>query len=130
MNKVILIGRVGKDPEVRTIDNGNTVANFSIATSESYKDKTTGEKKEVTEWHNVVLWGKIAEIAQQYVKKGDLISIVGKNRTRSWEKDGVTRYTTEVLGDELRMLGGKSGSQGSDTPATSSSDDNSDNLPF
>lgn len=129
MNKVILIGRVGKDPEVRTIDNGNTVANFSIATSESYKDKTTGEKKEVTEWHNVVLWGKIAEIAQQYVKKGDLISIVGKNRTRSWEKDGVTRYTTEVLGDELRMLGGKSGSQEPQSSTPSSDDDNQE-LPF
>src|SRR6187401_2829922 len=107
VNKVILIGRLGKEPEVRNLDNGNTVANFTMATSESYKDRTTGEKKEITEWHNVVLWRGLAEIAQKYVHKGDLIYIEGKLRTRSWEKDGVTRYTTEVVGDNMTMLSTK-----------------------
>jgi single-strand DNA-binding protein len=107
VNKVILLGRVGKDPEVRALNNGNMVANFSLATSESYKDKTTGEKKETTEWSNLVLWGKTAEIAQKYVSKGDLIYVEGKLQTRSWEKDGVTRYTTEIVVNTLTMLGNK-----------------------
>jgi single-strand DNA-binding protein len=127
VSKTILLGRVGKDPEVRSLDNGNTVANFSIATSESYKDRTTGEKKENTEWHNLVLWGKTAEIAQQYVKKGDLIFVEGKNKTRSWEKDGVTRYTTEVLVDKLTLLGSK-GHSNSEPP--SAADNSNDDLPF
>lgn len=109
VNKVILIGRLGKDPEVRNLDNGAVVANFSIATSESYKDRTTGEKKEVTEWHNIVLWRGLAEIAQKYLRKGDMVFIEGKLRTRSWEKDGVTRYTTEVVADNMTMLSPKSG---------------------
>lgn len=128
VSKTILVGRVGKEVEARTLDDGTCVANFSLATTESYKDKASGEKKETTEWHNIVLWGKVAEIAQQYVKKGDLIFIEGKNKTRKWEKDGITRYTTEVVANELRMLGGKSGSQGSD--ASSSSDDDNQELPF
>jgi single-strand DNA-binding protein len=109
VNKVILIGRLGKDPEVRNLDNGAVVANFSIATSESYKDRTTGEKKEVTEWHNIVLWRGLAEIAQKYLHKGDQVFIEGKLRTRSWEKDGVTRYTTEVVADNMTMLSPKTG---------------------
>ena len=109
VNKVILIGRLGKDPEVRNLDNGAVVANFSIATSESYKDRTTGEKKEITEWHNIVLWRGLAEIAQKYLRKGDMVFIEGKLRTRSWEKEGVTRYTTEVVGDNMTMLTPKSG---------------------
>ena len=112
VNKVILIGRVGKDPEVRHLENGVTVANFSMATSESYKDKNTGEKKELTEWHNIVLWRGLAEVAAKYVHKGDLIYIEGKMITRKWEKDGITRYSTEVLGNNLTMLGSKSGGQG------------------
>ena len=112
VNKVILVGRLGKEPEVRNLDNGALVANFSIATSESYKDKTTGEKKEVTEWHNIVLWRGLAEIAQKYVHKGDLVYIEGKLRTRSWEKDGVTRYTTEVVADNMTMLGSRGGGGG------------------
>lgn len=112
VNKVILVGRLGKEPEVRNLDNGAVVANFSIATSESYKDKTTGEKKEVTEWHNIVLWRGLAEIAQKYVHKGDLVYIEGKLRTRSWEKDGVTRYTTEVVADNMTMLGSRGGGGG------------------
>ena len=110
VNKVILVGRLGKEPEVRNLDNGTTVANFSIATSEVYKDKTTGERKEITEWHNVVVWRALAEIAQKYLHKGDMVYIEGKLRTRSWEKDGVTRYTTEIIADSMTMLSGKPGS--------------------
>lgn len=109
VNKVILVGRVGKEPEVRNLENGAIVANFSIATSETYKDKTTGEKKEITEWHNISLWRGLAEITQKYVHKGDMLYIEGKLRTRSWEKDGVTRYTTEVIGDNMTMLTPKGG---------------------
>lgn len=112
VNKVILIGRLGKDPEVRNLDNGAVVANFSIATSESYKDRTTGEKKEITEWHNIVLWRGLAEISQKYLHKGDMVYIEGKLRTRSWEKDGVTRYTTEIVADNMNMLSPKTGGGG------------------
>ena len=107
VNKVILVGRLGKDPEARNLENGVTVANFTVATSESYKDKTTGEKKEVTEWHNIVLWRGLADIAAKYLHKGDLIYLEGKLRTRSWEKEGITRYTTEVVGDNMTMLSTK-----------------------
>lgn len=144
VNKVILIGRLGKDPEVRNLDNGAVVANFSIATSESYKDRTTGEKKEITEWHNIVLWRGLAEIAQKYLRKGDMVYIEGKLRTRSWEKDGVTRYTTEIVADNMNMLSPKSGAgagSGADysAPERSSVDnfrnagstvDATDDLPF
>lgn len=104
VNKVILVGRLGKDPEVRNLDSGVAVANFTMATSETYRDKTTGEKKEITEWHNVVLWRGLAEISQKYLHKGDMVYIEGKLRTRSWEKEGVTRYTTEVVADNMTML--------------------------
>lgn len=144
VNKVILVGRLGKDPEVRNLENGAVVANFTLATSESYKDKTTGEKKEITEWHNVVLWRGLAEISQRYLHKGDMVYIEGKLRTRSWEKEGVTRYTTEVIGDNMTMLstkGSGSGQSGSSyAPAEVSStenykasapvDSNADDLPF
>jgi single-strand DNA-binding protein len=146
VNKVILVGRLGKDPEVRNLDNGAVVANFTIATSESYKDKTTGEKKEVTEWHNVVLWRGLAEISQRYLHKGDMVYIEGKLRTRSWEKEGVTRYTTEVVADNMTMLstkgansnsssGGEYGSRpGTERTATESysqpADAGTDDLPF
>src|SRR4030095_5800394 len=141
VNKVILVGRLGKDPEVRNLENGATVANFTLATSESYKDRTTGEKKEVTEWHNIVLWRGLAEIAQKYLHKGDMVYIEGKLRTRSWEKEGVTRYTTEVLGDNMTMLSPKGGGSnaGYSSAETTSADtyrahapvDNStDDLPF
>jgi len=116
VNKVILVGRLGKDPEVRNLENGASVANFTLATSESYKDKTTGEKKEITEWHNIVLWRGLADIAAKYLHKGDVIYVEGRLRTRSWEKEGVTRYTTEIVGDNMTMLstrrdGGNSGSE-------------------
>lgn len=107
VNKVILIGNLGKDPEVRHLDNGASVANFSIATTETYKDRNSGERVDQTEWHNIVLWRGLAEVAEKYLKKGDSVYIEGKLRTRSWEKDGVTRYTTEVVGDQMTMLGGK-----------------------
>jgi single-strand DNA-binding protein len=145
VNKVILVGRLGKDPEVRNLDNGAVVANFTIATSESYKDKTTGEKKEITEWHNIVLWRGLAEISQRYLHKGDMVYIEGKLRTRSWEKEGVTRYTTEVIADNMTMLstgrgGSNSSSSGeygarSNERATSETfspqaDSGTDDLPF
>lgn len=143
VNKVILIGRLGKDPEVRNLDNGAVVANFSIATSESYKDRTTGEKKEITEWHNIVLWRGLAEIAQKYLRKGDMVYIEGKLRTRSWEKEGVTRYTTEIVADNMNMLSPKGGGSGSGEyssqersssgafpTATSVETNTTDDLPF
>lgn len=144
VNKAILVGRLGKDPEVRNLENGATVANFTLATSESYKDRTTGEKKEVTEWHNIVVWRSLAEIAQKYLHKGDMVYIEGKLRTRSWEKEGVTRYTTEVVADNMTMLstkGSSSGNSGSGySPAEPSSSDSfranvpsdtsTDDLPF
>ena len=143
VNKVILVGRLGKDPEVRNLENGATVANFTVATSESYKDRTTGEKKEVTEWHNIVLWKGLAEISQKYLHKGDMVYIEGKLRTRSWEKEGVTRYTTEVVADNMTMLStkGAGGSPAnsyspSQTSASESfrtnapADTSTDDLPF
>lgn len=141
VNKVILVGRLGKDPEIRNLDSGVSVANFTLATSETYRDKTTGEKKEITEWHNVVLWRGLAEIAQKYLHKGDMVYIEGKLRTRSWEKEGVTRYTTEIIADNMTMLSTKGSSSSSDSgysppgknnesmslPADTSS---TDDLPF
>jgi len=112
VNKVILIGNLGKDPEVRHLDNGATVANFSIATTESYKDRNSGQRVDQTEWHNIVLWRGLADVAEKYLHKGDSVYIEGKLRTRSWEKDGVTRYTTEIVGDQMTMLGGKKSDQG------------------
>ncbi|MFM8913643.1 MAG: single-stranded DNA-binding protein [Flammeovirgaceae bacterium] len=138
VNKVILVGRLGKDPEVRNLENGATVANFTMATSETYKDKTTGDRKEVTEWHNVVLWRGLADIAAKYLHKGDQVYIEGKLRTRSWEKDGVTRYTTEIVGDNMTLLGSKPGVGSSQTgsapsyqsPAMPAAPDTTDDLPF
>ena len=143
VNKVILVGNLGKDPEVRHLENGASVANFSIATSESYKDKN-GNRQEQTEWHNVVLWRGLAQIAEKYLRKGSQIYIEGKLRTRSWQdKDGNTRYTTEVVGDQMTMLGGRSsGGNENSSPSSSnepmqdngsanlSSEDEADDLPF
>ncbi len=106
VNKVILIGNLGKDPEVRHLENGAAVANFSIATSENYKDRKTGEKVSQTEWHNIVAWRGLAEIAEKYLKKGAKVYIEGKLKTRTWQdKDGNNRYSTEVITDNLTMLG-------------------------
>lgn len=121
VNKVILVGNLGRDPEVRHLENGTPVASFSLATSESYKDRTTGERKTVTEWHNVVLWRGLAEVAEKYLHKGDQVYIEGKLRTRSWEKEGVTRYTTEIVGDNMTMLGSKGQQGGGSDPMQQSS---------
>ena len=110
VNKAILIGSLGKDPELRFMPNGEAVCNFSMATSESWKDKS-GVKQEKTEWHNIVMYRKLAEIAGEYLKKGAPVYIEGRLQTRKWEKDGVTRYSTEIIGDQMQMLGSKSDKQ-------------------
>ncbi len=138
VNKVILVGRLGKDPEARTLETGVMVVNFTMATSEVYKDKVTGERKEITDWHNVVLWRGLAETASKYLHKGDQVYIEGKMRTRSWEKENVTRYTTEVIGDSMTLLGNKPGGGGNyERPAQQTSESNepstdtaTDDLPF
>ena len=128
VNKVILLGNLGKDPEVRYLDNGVAVANFSLATTENYKNKE-GERVSQTEWHNIVLWRGLAEVAEKWLKKGSSIYVEGKIRTRKWEdKAGNTRYSTEVLGDNMTMLGGKPTSEGSVESASPS--DKKDDLPF
>lgn len=106
VNKVILIGNVGKDPEVKYLESGVPVARFTLATSESYKDKD-GTRQSRTEWHNIVLWRGLAEIAEKYVKKGNPLFIEGKITNRSYEQNGVTKYFTEIVGNEMRMLGSK-----------------------
>lgn len=111
VNKIILVGNVGKDPEVRHLDSGVAVASFSLATSETYKNKD-GQKVTNTEWHNIVLWRGLAEVAEKYVKKGNPLYIEGKIRTRSWDdKDGNKRYTTEIVADNMQMLGSKQSSE-------------------
>lgn len=113
VNKVILVGNLGKDPEVRYSQGGDAMCNFSLATTESWKDKASGERKELTEWHRVSFFGKLAEIAGQYLKKGSQVYIEGSLRTRKWtDKEGNERYTTEVRGDELKMLGARPQGQG------------------
>jgi len=113
INKVILVGNLGKDPETRYMPNGKAVTNFSIATSESWKDKQTGEQREQTEWHNIVMYDRLAEIAAEYLKKGSQVYVEGKLRTRKWQdKEGRDRYTTEINANEMQMLGGRSGGGG------------------
>ncbi len=110
VNKAILVGNLGKDPEVRYSPNGQAVANVTIATSESWKDKNTGDKQEKTEWHRVVFFGKLAEIAGEYLKKGSQIYVEGRIQTRKWQdKDGHERYTTEIVANEMQMLGSREG---------------------
>lgn len=112
VNKVILIGNLGKDPEIRRLENGTMVATFSIATSEVYTDKVTGVKKEITDWHDVVVWRGLAEVAEKYVKKGYKVYIEGKLKKRTWQdKEGNTRYTVEVIADELNILSRPEGSE-------------------
>ena len=108
INKVILVGNLGKDPDMRYTAGGDAVANLSIATSESWNDNQTGEKKEKTEWHRVVFFRRIAEVCGEYLKKGSSVYIEGSLRTRDWEDDqGNKRYTTEIIGREMQMLGGR-----------------------
>ena len=125
VNKVILVGNLGKDPEVRYLDGGVAVANFPLATTETYKDKT-GNRVDQTEWHNVVLWRGLAEITEKYLKKGSQVYIEGKLRTRSYDdKDGIKRYTTEIVADNMTMLGGRREAD----PASSSTGSTPSNLP-
>jgi single-strand DNA-binding protein len=113
VNKVILIGNLGADPETRAMPSGSTVANLRIATSESWRDKTSGEQQERTEWHRVALFGRLAEIASEYLRKGSQVYIEGSLRTRKWQdKQGQERYSTEIVGNELQMLGGRGGAGG------------------
>ncbi len=106
VNRVILIGNLGKDPDIMTFDNGVKKASFSLATTESYKNKE-GTRVDQTEWHNIVMWRGLADVAERFLHKGDQIYIEGKLRTRSWEQDGVKKYITEILTDNMTMLGGK-----------------------
>ena len=117
VNKVIIVGNLGRDPETRYMPNGDAVTNIAVATSESWKDKNTGEKKELTEWHRITFYRKLAEIAGQYLRKGSSVYVEGRLQTRKWtDKDGVERYTTEIIADTMQMLGGRStgGSAGMD----------------
>lgn len=114
VNKVILVGTCGQDPEVRYMPNGNAVTNLSLATSEQWTDKQSGQKVEKTEWHRVVMFGKVAEIAGEYLRKGSQVYIEGKLQTREWEKDGTKRYTTEIVVDmqgTMQLLGGRNNSE-------------------
>ena len=146
VNKVILIGNLGKDPEVRVLENGTKLVRFPIATSETYNDKATGEKREVTDWHNIVVWRALAEVAEKYLTKGQKVYVEGKLKTRSWQDEsGATKYATEVVADNFTMLTPKSeapaqGSQpnysSQDTPQKPQpmndnlSDEDDDDLPF
>jgi len=113
INKVILIGRLGQDPEVRYTPDGTAVANFSIATSEEWKDKNSGEKRERTEWHRIVAWRRLGEICGEYLSKGRQVYIEGRIQTRSWEdKDGNKRYTTEIIASDVQFLGGRDSANG------------------
>ncbi len=114
VNKVILVGNAGNDPEFRVMPNGNGVANVSLATSETWKDKTTGDQQEKTEWHRVIFFNRLAEIVEQYIKKGSKLYIEGRLQTRSWEQDGVKRYTTEIVASEMQMLDSRGGGNAGD----------------
>jgi len=115
INKVIIVGNLGQDPEVRFMPNGNAVANFTVATSESWKDKQTGEQKEKTEWHRIVIYQRLAEIAGEYLTKGSKVYLEGKLQTRKWQnKEGVDQYTTEIVCNEMQMLDSKQ--QGQQAP--------------
>ena len=109
VNKVILIGNLGRDPETRFLPSGSAVANISVATTDTWKDKTSGEKKEATEWHRVVFFGRLAEIVGEYLKKGSQVYVEGRLQTRKYEKDGQDHYSTEIVADTMKMLGSRSG---------------------
>ncbi|TDJ36970.1 MAG: single-stranded DNA-binding protein [Gammaproteobacteria bacterium] len=145
INKVILIGNLGRDPETRYSQGGNPITNFSIATSDSWRDKQSGEQQERTEWHNVVCFSRLAEIAGEYLRKGSKVYIEGSLRTSNWEKDGQKHYRTEVIARELQMLDGRGGGGGGGPPngfessappsqpqnaPTLTDDDFDDDIPF
>jgi single-strand DNA-binding protein len=149
INKVILIGHLGADPETRAMPSGMTVANLRLATSENWKDKQSGEQQERTEWHNVALFGRLGEVAGEYLRKGSQVYIEGRLRTRKWQdKSGVDRYTTEIVANDMQMIGGRGGGGGggqsssagggSETrerppaaePAGAATEDFDDDIPF
>jgi single-strand DNA-binding protein len=141
INKVILVGNLGQDPEVKYMPSGGAVCNVSLATTDSWKDKTSGERQERTEWHRVVFFHRLAEIAGEYLRKGSQVYVEGRLQTRKWQdKDGQERYTTEIIASEMQMLGGRSGGfdQSSTSPSgpsqarreESPSDDFDDDIPF
>ena len=115
INKVILVGNLGKDPEIRYSASGAAIANITVATSDNWKDKQTGEKQERTEWHRVVFFNRLAEVVGEYLKKGSQVYVEGRLQTRKWQgKDGQDRYTTEIVANEMQMLGGRAGGGSSD----------------
>lgn len=150
INKVILIGHLGRDPESRYLPSGETVCNFSIATSDAWKDKATGERKDLTEWNRISAFGRLAEVCGEFLKKGAMVYIEGSLRTRKWQdKDGNDRYTTEIRANEMKMLGGRAAQDGGDgrsvqdggegpapdpaakaKPVQSGFDDMDDDIPF
>ncbi len=136
INKVILVGNLGNDQDVRYTANGAAVSNISVATSESWKDKETGEQQERTEWHRVVFFGRLAEIVAEYLKKGSQVYVEGRLQTRKWQdKDGNDRYTTEIVANEMQMLGSRAGGGSYDQsspPPANKPDDNfvDDDIPF
>ena len=138
LNKVLLIGNVGKDPEVRYVSDNLSVANFSVATTKKgYKTNDGKEVPDKTEWHTIVCWRGLAKLAEQYIKKGTQVYIEGEVQTRQWEKDGITRYTTEILANEIQLLGRKGDNVAADTPAPAASpatpvpqEDENGELPF
>ena len=142
INKVIIVGNLGQDPDTRYMPSGGAVTNMTVATNESWKDKQTGEQKDRTEWHKVAMFGRLAEIAAEYLRKGSQVYIEGKLQTRKWQdKDGNDRYTTEIVANEMQMLGGRGGAGGGGAPMRdngppsspqpqSSSDDFDDDIPF
>ena len=143
LNKVILIGNLGKDPETRTLESGAVICRFSIATTETYKDRKNGERTSHTEWHNITLWRGLAEVADKYLHKGDKVLIEGRIRTRSWEdkESGQTRYSTEILANQMQMMGSNKKTEESNNNTTLSENTSNDivqespsneeeNLPF
>ena len=122
VNKAIIVGNVGDDPDIRTMPNGNQVVNLSIATSDEWKDKNTGDKKEKTEWHRCVFFNKIADIAAQYVNKGSKIYVEGRLQTRSYEQDGVKKYSTEIVVNDMQMLDSKNTNSNNEVKEASNND--------
>ena len=136
INKAIIVGNLGQDPEVKQMPSGGAVCNITVATSESWNDKNTGEKQERVEWHRVVMYRKVAEIAGEYLRKGSQVYVEGKLQTRKWQdQSGADRYTTEIVANEIQMLGGKASASQAAKPATqpeaaSGANDFDDDLPF
>jgi single-strand DNA-binding protein len=131
VNKVIVLGRLGQDPDLKQTNSGLSVCNFSVATSETWKDKKSGEKQEKTEWHRVVIWGKLADLANQYLKKGSQVYIEGRLETREWDdKQGIKRYTTEIIASIVQFIGGGQGEKSSKPSGPATNDAPSDNSAF